>query len=305
MSNKALINTRNVSMIELRQLRYFLALADKLHFAKAAASVNVTQPSLSRQIAALEQELGCELFLRNSRSVVLTAAGKELQRHGKTLLQNLETTLRSTQAVARGERGELRIAFTSMLAWTAFPNLVKRYSLQYPDVTINLTELLPTELIRAVQSGEHDLCLAFKTHVKHPLAYQALHSETLSIALPCDHRLAGQDSVSLELLKDEPFILSPETVTPALHAMIMGLCRDAGFEPVVRMHTHLQGTIVNLVAEGLGVAIVPAAMAQSGKTGVRFLPLPASPTLELGLVWNEDNLNPCLEGFRSVASQTV
>jgi len=290
-------------MVDIRHLRYFLALAEHLHFAKAAAIVNVTQPSLSRQIAALEDELGCELFVRNSRSVSLTAAGLELQRSAQKVVDSLNGAIRTTQAVARGERGELKIAFTSMIAWTAFPTLVRRYSVQYPNVGINLTEMLPNDLIQSVRTGESDLCLAFRTEVSQPLSYEALQSEKLCIALPADHPHAGKKRLNLSLLKGEPFILSPRTIAPTLHDAIMSLCHAAGFEPQVRMHTHLQGTIVNLVAEGLGVSVVPQAMAKSGMQGVAFISLPESSAMEMGIVWSQENQNPCLMGFLEIAGK--
>lgn len=292
-------------MIELRHLRYFLALAEHLHFARAAISVNVTQPSLSRQIAALEEELGCALVVRNSRSVTLTSAGREFQRSAEKLVQGLDASVRTTQAVARGERGELRIAFTSMIAWTSFPHLVKQYTARYPNVTLNLTELLPTDLIRSVELGGNDLCLAFRTDdLPSPLVYQPLHTEKLCIALPGDHPFAEKTDLTLAQLKDEPFVLSPSSVAPSLHDAVMSTCRMAGFEPRVRMHTHLQGTIVNLVAEGLGVSIVPEAMAGSGKQGVVFFPIPESPQMEIGIVWNPHNLNPCLSGFLDIGERS-
>lgn len=284
-------------MIELRHLRYFLALAEHLHFAKAALSVNVTQPSLSRQIAALEDELGCMLVVRNSRSVALTAAGEELQRDAQKLLQGLDATIRRTQAVSRGDRGELRIAFTSMIAWTAFPKLIKQYSGEFPNVTLNLTELLPTDLIRSVETGASDVCLAFRADVEYPLSYIPLYSEKLCIALPSGHPLVSQGDLSLQHLKDEAFILTPRAVAPAMHDTVMRICMVAGFDPIVRMHTHLQGTIVNLVAEGLGVSIVPEAMAKFGSQGIVFRPIAESPALEIGIVSNEHNLNPCIKGF--------
>lgn len=292
-------------MIELRHLRYFLALAEHLHFAKAALSVNVTQPSLSRQIAALEEELGCSLVVRNSRSVTLTAAGRELQRNALQLVRGLDAAIRKTQAVSRGERGELSIAFTSMIAWTAFPNLVKRYSARFPDVTLNLAEKLPTDLIRSVETGESDACLAFKSDVEYPLAYEPLYSERLCIAISSDNPLARQSELRLQQLRQEPFILTPRGIAPVINDTVMNICRMAGFDPIVRMHTHLQGTIVNLVAEGLGVSIVPEAMSRSTSSGVMFHPIPESPELELGIVWNTQNPNPCLDAFLESAGSPI
>lgn len=280
-----------------RQLRYFLALADHLHFGNAAKAVHLAQPSLSRQIAGLEDDLGCTLVIRNSRSVALTAAGQELQRHARKVLAGIESAIQATRAVARGERGELKIAFTSMIAWTAFPRLIKAFASEFPGITLSLNELLPGDLVNAVASGENDLCLSFKASVAAPLRYRALHSETLCMAIPSEHPLAENATLSVAQLSREPFIVSPRSTAPLLFDSIMGLCQRAAFDPEVRMYTHLQGTIINLVAEGLGVAIVPSAMAKSSRQGVRFYPIQDSPGIEIGMVWSDDNHNPCLPAF--------
>lgn len=174
-----------------------------------------------------------------------------------------------------------------------------RHSLQQdePQATLNLTELLPTDLIRSVETGASDVCLAFRADVEYPLSYIPLYSEKLCIALPSGHPLVSQGDLSLQHLKDEAFILTPRAVAPAMHDTVMRICLVAGFDPIVRMHTHLQGTIVNLVAEGLGVSIVPEAMAKFGSQGIVFRPIAESPALEIGIVSNEHNLNPCIKGF--------
>lgn len=284
-------------MIDYRQVRYFLALAEYLHFGKAAASLHLAQPSLSRQIAALEEALGCQLVLRSSRSVALTAAGRELQRTASQVVAGFDSAIRSTQAVARGDRGELKIGFTSMVAWTGFPRMMREFSDAHPSVNLVLNELLPNDLARSVETGENDLYLSFKPLGQSTLQYHALQAETLCIALPADHPLAGNARVALADLSHSGFILSPRSTAPALFDQIMALCQGAGFEPVVRMHTHLQGTILNLVAEGLGVSIVPQAMAKPGFAGVRFFPVAGSPEIELGVSWSGANSNPCLRAF--------
>ncbi|MGE7993457.1 LysR substrate-binding domain-containing protein [Pseudomonas sp. NPDC089554] len=284
-------------MIEQRHLRYFLALADLLHYGKAAARVNVAQSSLSRQIADLESQLGCQLFVRTSRSVELTSAGLELQRSARVVVQAMDAAIRSTQAVARGEKGALRIAFTSMIAWTGLPKLIKHYAASAPEVNLELSELLPDALMKAVQSGECDIGLTFRTPLQPPYHYRELLHETLSIALPADHRLARKASVTVGDLVDEPFILSPRHTACALFDSINELCRQHGFEPRVRMYTQLQGTIVNLVGEGLGVSIIPTSMSKSNPHSMKIVPIAEAPTVALGMVWNEHNANPCLAAF--------
>ncbi|MFD2646105.1 LysR substrate-binding domain-containing protein [Pseudomonas japonica] len=292
-------------MIELRQLRYFLALAEHLHFGKAAASLNLAQPSLSRQISSLEEAMGCALVLRSSRAVSLTAAGRELQRNAGQVLAGLESAIRASQAVARGERGELRIAFTSMVAWTDFPRLIKAFSQAWPGVGLSLHELMPMELERSVLEGNNDVCLSFRQAGHEALRYQALHSEPLCIALPADHRLARRRDLRLDELSAEPFILVPRNTAPVLYDNIMAQCQAAGFDPQVRLYTQLQGTIVNLVAEGLGVSLVPSAMARSNLPGIRFFALADSPRIEFGISWHPDNGNPCLESFLQMMCQSA
>ena len=164
-------------MIELRQLRYFLALAEHLHFGRAAEALHLTQPPLSRQIAALEAELGTPLFARHSRSVELTAAGREFQQHCKSLLAGLDLAVRSAQASARGERGELRLSFTMVAAWTLLPTLLKRYSDAYPQVKVVLNEVLPRDLGPALEAGEADVALTFPAHGSGQLQYRTLLRE--------------------------------------------------------------------------------------------------------------------------------
>jgi len=284
-------------MIELRQLRYFMALAEHLHFGKAAESLHITQPPLSRQIAALEADLGVVLFSRHSRSVELTAAGRDFHRHAKTALAGLDLAIRSARASARGERGELRVSFTMVAAWILLPELLKAYSDAYPEVSLVLDEVLPRDLGPALEHGEADVALTFPSSGSTSLCYLALRREPLCAVLPASHALAATAEFSIAALADEPFITFPRQTAPALHEAVMSCCRCAGFEPKIRLETHLQQTIVNLVAEGLGVSVVPSAMRKMQMPGVVFRTIEHSPPVEYGVVWSPRNENPCLNTF--------
>jgi len=284
-------------MIELRQLRYFMALAEQLHFGKAAESLHITQPPLSRQIAALEAELGVALFVRHSRAVALTAAGRDFQRHAGAVLAGLEQAVRSARASARGERGELRLSFTMVAAWMLLPELLKAYGAACPEVNLVLNEVLPRDLGPALERGDADLALTFPSPASSSLCYRALRSEPLCVVLPAGHRLALAAAFDLAALADEPFITFPRQTAPALHDAVMGCCRAAGFEPRIRLETHLQQTIVNLVAEGLGVSVVPSSMRKMQMPGVAFRTIERSPLVEYGVAWNPGNENPCLNSF--------
>jgi DNA-binding transcriptional LysR family regulator len=290
-------NTLDVSMIELRQIRHFLALCEHLHFGKAAESLHLTQPSLSRSIAALEAELGSPLFARHSRSVLLTAAGKEFQSRSREVISGLDSAIRHTKATAQGARGILRVSFTSLAAWTVLPSLMKRYMGAFPSVDMVLNEVLPKDLPAAVQRGDADVALTFRVDATESLNYRALHHEPLCAVIPSDHPLADTNPIDLEALRHDAFITFPRINAPILYDAVMDCCRDAGLQPVVRIQTHLQQTIVNLVAEGLGVSVVPASMRKLQLPGAVFKDIANSPQIEYGMVWKIGNDNPCLSTF--------
>lgn len=287
--------------IDFRQLRYFVALADTLHFGRAAALLHISQPPLSRQIAALEEALGVALFQRTSRQVKLTAAGRHFHEQAARIIASLDTAVRSTQATERGERGVLRVGFTMSAAWSILPPLVKAYSDAYPDADLQLSEVLPRELNDALVSGNADIGIAFPWQRPPGLEYMAVHTEPLCAVLPAAHRLAQNDAIAVNDLAGEPFISFPAGTAPALHELVIGCCRDHGFEPHIRLETHLQQTIVNLVAAGLGVSLVPQSMSKMQLPGAVFRPISGTRMVEQGVIWAADNDNPCLAGFLECA----
>lgn len=284
-------------MIELRQIRHFLALCEYLHFGKAAESLHLTQPSLSRSIATLESELGAPLFARHSRSVLLTAAGKEFQSRSREVIAGLESAVRHTKATAQGARGILRVSFTSLAAWTVLPSIMKRYMGEYPLVDLMLNEVLPKDLPAAVQHGDADVALTFRMQATDSLNYRALHHEPLCAVIPSNHPLANIDILDLGQLQDYSFITFPRATAPVLYDAVIECCNAAGLQPVIRVRTHLQQTIVNLVAEGLGVSVVPTSMRKLQLPGAVFKDLIDSPQVEYGMVWKNGNDNPCLSTF--------
>lgn len=283
-------------MLEIKQIRNFLVLAEHLHFGKAAEAVNLTQPSLSRQLACIEDELGCCLVSRTSRSVELTAAGKEFQRLASGLMVAWQDAVSSTQAVARGLQGELKVGFTSYTAWTILPSISKNFVEQYPSVSMHLQEMLPMELISKLGAGEIDVGVTFQSF-EEGLEYRHLHSEPLCIALPTSHALNKHQALTIACLEGTRFIISRRDTSPPLYDSIMQVCNNAGFNPKEFMHADLQQSIINLVAEGLGVAIVPNSMSKFNHDGVSYWPIDQSPQVECGVCWNPSNDNPCLENF--------
>lgn len=292
-------------MIDLRHLRYFVALAERLHFGRAAESLFITQPPLSRQIAALEAELGVPLFYRHSRSVELTAAGRDFYPQAKQLLAGLDRAVRSVRAAAQGARGELRLSFTMVAAWILLPALLKTYSSAYPEVNLVLNEVLPKDLGPALEQGAADVALTFPELHPASLCYQSVYSEPLCVVLPAKHPLAKATEFSVALLAEEPFITFPQQTAPALHKAVMRCCETAGFVPKIRLETQLQQTIVNLVAEGLGVSIVPESLRKMQMPTVVFRSFTPCASIEYGLLWHKHNDNPCLSTFLGSAGITL
>lgn len=287
--------------MDLRQLRYFVTLAETLHFGRAAERLHITQPPLSRQIAALEEALGTSLFTRHSRAVALTPAGEHFLGHARRLLSDLELAVHTTRTAAEASRRTLRIGFTMYAAWNLLPGLVRAYSDTWPDDTLTLDETLPRDLQQALMSGEADAGISFPLLVGSSLHYRPLYREPLCAVLPEDHPRADDERVAVAALADEAFVTFPATTAPALHEAVMTCCRAARFAPRIRLEAHLQQTIVNLVAEGLGVALVPDSMRRMRLAGAVFRPLDESPTIEQGLYWHPRNANPALASLLSCA----
>lgn len=291
--------------IDFRQLRYFVALADTLHFGRAASLLHISQPPLSRQILALEEALGVALFKRSTRQVELTAAGRHFHEQAARIIEALNAAVRSTQAMERGERGVLRVGFTMSAAWSILPPLVKAYGDAYPEADVQLSEVLPRELNDALISGTVDIGIAFPWQRPPGLEYRPVFAEPLCAVLPAGHRLAQGGEIAVGDLAGEPFVTFPAATAPALHELVIGCCREHGFEPRIRLETHLQQTIVNLVAEGLGVSLVPQSMSKMQLPGAVFRPVSKTRMVEQGVIWGAGNDNPCLARFLDCVREFV
>ena len=284
-------------MMDFRQLRYFVALAETLHFGRAAERLHITQPPLSRQIAALEASLSVQLLARHSRQVALTAAGADFYDHAVRLLADAERAGDSARATAAGAAGELRLGFAMYAAFNLLPRLVRSFSDEHPRITLNLEEILPRDIEQALAEQRIDVGIGMPIGRPGRLAYRALAQEPLCAVLPATHPLAGQATIDVGALADEPFVTLPRTTAPALHDAVLTCCAAHGFVPHIRLETHLQQTIVTLVAEGLGVSLVPASLARLRLDDAVFAAIDRSPSIEQGLYWRRGDDNPCLAAF--------
>jgi DNA-binding transcriptional LysR family regulator len=288
-------------MIEFRHLLYFRTLAETLHFGRAAERLHISQPPLSRQIALLEADLGVKLFDRSRRRVELTDAGQRFYLDTGTVFAAFEQAKRNALAAARGEAGALSVGFMMSTAYSVTPAITRRYAAQYPQVLLKLTETLPLDLATDIASGQKDVAIMYRPQDCTGLETETVYREEMMLVLPPGHRLLAHASIDPAQLAGEPFIIVPRRIAPALHDMIFNYCVQHGVTPHIAMEINMQQTIVNLVGEGMGVAIVPRSMRNMRLATTTFRPLHNAPIIEVVAVWKQDNHNPCIHSFVETA----
>ena len=256
--------------MDLKQLRYFIAVAEELHFGRAATRLFISQPALSFDIKKLESQLDIQLLNRNNKSVSLTNAGQVLLNEARYLLLRAEQAKRLTLRSAQGFAGRLSVGFVNSTLHRGLPQAVKIFEQQHPDTEIVLMEMNSAEQAQALQRGQIDI--GFVHHSKFPdsILCEPVLREPFVCCLPAAHRLADQSRIDLKALEDDDFILFPRNVSPHYHDLIIARCVAAGFSPRIRHETRLWQTVVAMVAYEMGVALVPQTLAGTWKEGVHY-----------------------------------
>ena len=282
-------------MFELSQLRCFVAVAEELHFGRAALRLNMTQPPLSRQIQLLEHAIEVKLFDRTSRSVVLTQAGTTFLPEARRLLRLSEAAALSAKRAATGQAGTVTIGFTAVSGYDFLPRLIDRFRKAAPDIDLILREMVSAEQIEALAAGRIDLGL-----IRPPFSRIELHSrcvvrEPLLLAAPAGHPLARAASVTLADLDRQPLVTYSPYEARYFYDLLATLFTKAGIAPQYVQHISQIHSILGLVKAGLGVALVPQAAANLRFRGVVLRPIKVSPRIvELHLAWRRSNANPAL-----------
>lgn len=258
--------------MELRHLRYFLAIAEELHFTRAAERLGIEQPPLSQQIKQLENELGAALFHRHARSVTLTEAGRAFLPHASAAVAEALRAAEAARQAIRGEQGHLRIGFTSSASYNPLvPGMIQKFRDLYPNVAVTLVEQATSALLADLQGSRLDVAfLRVSPAEQGGLAMLELPAEEMFAALPARHPLAQAPRVALADLAADGFILFPRQNGRLLYDSIIDACRAAGFRPNIVQEAPQLGSTVNLVAAGAGVALVPASMRQLHPSGVVY-----------------------------------
>lgn len=286
--------------VKLTQLRYFLTLAEELHFVKAAARLNLSQPPLSRQIQALEQELGFALFVRANQRVQLTEAGAAFHRDIKSTFAMLDGAVDQARGVARGETGRIVLGMTGSVSFGILPGILERFHREFPRVRMEMLHLIKAQQIEALADRRITLGLTRSPVHDAATTSEAIHQEPFIVALHEDHRLARRRIVPLEALEHDKFVLYRGNSSPSVADEIVGLCADAGFTPDIDQDTGEMQTAVSLVAAGLGVTVVADCIKSLRLPRVVYRPLTirgTKPLTRLYAIYRRDDANPFVKAF--------
>jgi DNA-binding transcriptional LysR family regulator len=292
--------------IELRHLRYFVAVAEELHFGRAAARLHLAQPPLSQQIRKLEEILGTALFLRTSRSVSLTAAGEAFLERAQVTLRKVQRDLEEARSVGRGELGSLNIGFVGSAMLTTLPAIFRRFHQDLPQVRLHLHESFTSRVIEGLGNGTLDAGILRDGDPVEGLRAEAIYSEPFVAVVPATHRLAALGSISAAALRDEPFVFYPRSAGTRAFEKPFSLCEEHGFRPqVVQEATHWM-TILQLVGAGLGVSIAPACVQRIATQEIACLGLEGTnvvSNIELACLVGESR--PIVARFAQIAVEST
>lgn len=292
--------------MELRQLRYFVGLAEELHFGRAARRLGLTQPPLSQAIQNLERELGLRLFERTQRRVALTHAGKAFLEEARQSLAGVERAVDRARRAGRGEVGRLAVGFLANTAYTLLPPVLHEFRRAYPGVTLELRELTIPQQRDALRRENIDVGL-----LRPPLPDPELDSETVLeerfvLALPAGHALCALRRVPLRRLEGEPFVMFPRTEGFVFHDLIMGYFLRGGVTPRVVQEVNQTHAVIGLVSAGIGAALVPASAQRIGLAGVAYRPMrEATPLAKVAVAWRRADASPVVASFLDVARRAA
>jgi DNA-binding transcriptional LysR family regulator len=293
-------------MIELRHLRYFIAVAEELHFGRAAERLHIAQPPLSMQIKQLEAELGFQLFHRTKRSVKLTEAGQVFFAESQKIFRLLDQAIQTGRQVSRGEVGQLVIGFVSSAAYNVLPDILRTFHTLVPEVKLELHELTTDQQLQWLRENRLDIGLLRPPIEDRAFETEVIFQEPLAIALPENHALATATTVSLQDFSREAFISFSRTLAPGLYDQIISLCQQSGFSPNVVQEAIQMQTIISLVAAEMGVAIVPISLQNLQRTGVVYKPLrEETPQAAIALIYKKDDPTPSVQRFLDIVRQVT
>lgn len=285
-------------MIETRLLQQFVAVAEELHFNRAAQRLHMAQPPLSQAIRRLESEIGSPLFERTNRSVALTPAGTSFLETARRILQSLDEGVVHTRRVAQGADGHLTMTFINIVSYAPLLRALRSFRLASPGVAFTMKEATTHEQVEALESGAADIGFMRTPGRTTPnLRFETILREPICVALPAGHRLEGSASIALASLEDEAFVASPRPLGQGFHDQLIRLCQAAGFTPKIVQQARQLHTLIALVASGFGIALIPASLAMERREDIVFRSVIVDGSedllhLELLMAWNMNQDSP-------------
>lgn len=286
------------NQLELRHLRYFVAVAEELHFRRAAERLFISQPGLSRQVRQLEEKLGYPLFVRTNRSVSLTPAGTYLLAEATDILQRLDGALHHTRALHEGQEGRINFGYVGSAMQNIIPELLLRFRQDYPKVIYGLKAMGNQDQIDRLLTRDLDIGFVRLDETPRELASKPLFIDTFSLVLPMNHPVSADNYEGIHQLANERFLLFDPSYSRPYYDKVMEIFTDGGVEPNVTHRTVHATTIYRLVENNFGLSIVPTSLQMGYRMNVKFIELTGIPQrTTLSVVWRRDNENPALENF--------
>jgi DNA-binding transcriptional LysR family regulator len=290
-------------MVELRHLRYFVAVAEDLNFSRAAERLHMAQPPLSHAIRQLERDLGTELLVRTTREVRLTEAGQRFLDGARRTLIELERAQNDARRAAAGETGRLRIAFSWSARFEILPALGRAFSASHPDVELLTEEQWNTRMLSELRASAIDAALSLCPEIAADFSYEVIRSEPVVALVASTHPLVDREAIDLDELAKDEFLLFPRELAPRLFDFMVGLCRRAGFEPRVRPQSFHSGWEMQILGDAPVVALAPSAVTVALPPGIAAVRVAEPPDpLETALVWRSDDESPTTAALRRVAA---
>ncbi len=290
------------SDLELKHLRSFVAVAEELHFGRAASRLYLAQPALSQQIRRMEEIMGASLFTRTSRSVALTSAGEIFLERARRTLRNVRLDLEEARGIARGESGHLNVGFVGSGMLATLPAIFRQYRTAFPLVQMHLHEAFTSRVVSGLLDGTLDAGILRDSDPQPDLEIETLFTERYIAVLSRKHPKAAQRSIHASALRDDPFVFTPRIAGNVAFEKPLSLCGAAGFRPRVIQEASHWLSIVRLVATGLGVSIAPACVATIAEKGVPYLPLRgATEVSNVELAFRKGEQRPIVQGFACMA----
>jgi DNA-binding transcriptional LysR family regulator len=288
---------------DLRQMRYFAAVAERGSFTRAAEDLHVAQQAVSQQVKALEQLLGVTLLERSSRRVKLTPEGVVFLADCRRVLAGADRAARRVQAAARGEAGTLRIVYTLVSAFETVPVMLARLGKDYPLLKVDAREVFGCDVATLLRNDDCDLALAPLTSYPNDIRQRTVRREVVRVAVGERHRLVGNEQIELAALRDETLELWPHQMAPGYYDAIIAACRTAGFEPKIDQHG-AGSTVWRYIAEGRGVGLVVSSLIEQLPRGVKLVDLTRPrPMLTVNAVWRRGHELPAVQRFFETAKQ--